>query len=256
LLASPALGYQTYSVIRQPCFPNIVSLFGSLSCSIEGPSYISSETPQPFQKTERTYIRTTNNSSHSNFRPWSHEPICTEELEGIGDVLCVFTSTDFQNGRGISIITIPRIAEQISILPVFSPSASNSGLNTSSSRRVSQLPGKGRAILASSEIQQGEPIAADAPVVLFREGLAGMLSLQEYEELMRVAVSRLPAITQKSLSNLSARRFTARAGGSSVFLMGVLVNHAGLSISIGGVPHAGIFHEFGLINHSCAPKSV
>jgi hypothetical protein len=38
--------------------------------------------------------------------------------------------------------------------------------------------------------------------------------------------------------------------------MGVMVNHAGLSVSVAGVPHAGMFHEFGLINHSCAPKFV
>jgi hypothetical protein len=179
LFTSPALGYTTYSIIHQPCFSTTVQLFGSLGCSIGGPSYISSEAPRSFERSKRSYLTLTDSRPQNNFRPWSYDPVCTEKLEELGDMLCVFTSSVFLNGRGISIITTPGIAEELSALPVFHAPPSAVHSNISSSTHISKVPDKGRAVIASSDIKQGEFVTADAPIVLFREGLAGILSLQE-----------------------------------------------------------------------------
>lgn len=58
-------------------------------------------------------------SSENWAHHWTHQPVCTEILEALGSELCVYTNATFSHGRGISIFTTPRIAEEIAALLPF-----------------------------------------------------------------------------------------------------------------------------------------
>ena len=55
----------------------------------------------------------------SPYAPWTHRPICTDTLPSLGSKLCVYTNDSFSNGRGISIFTTPKVAEEFAYLPAF-----------------------------------------------------------------------------------------------------------------------------------------
>src|SRR5258708_5227318 len=69
--------------------------------------------------------------SLNSYFPWTHKPVCTGYLDGVGDKLCVYTNATFSNRRGISIFTTPRIAKEFASLPPFQDPAALSaqGIN-------------------------------------------------------------------------------------------------------------------------------
>jgi hypothetical protein len=181
--------------------------------------------------------------------PWSHPPVCTEILQSINDKLCVYTSTTFGNGRGISIFTTPVLAEQFASLPAFrNPLALLSqDINTpTGTYRATSVPGKGIGMLASQPLGFGTRVTSHTPA--FLAYLETELSTLDREAWWRVAIQQLPERLRKDFLALST------VYGDERVRVQDIVKANTFQIEIGGVNHLAVWPETSRLNHACAPK--
>jgi hypothetical protein len=181
--------------------------------------------------------------------PWSHPPVCTEILQSINDKLCVYTSTTFGNGRGISIFTTPVLAEQFASLPAFhNPMALLSqDINTpTDTYHTTSIPGKGIGMLASQLLDFGARVTAHTPA--FLAYLETELSTPDREAWWRVAIQQLPERLRKEFLGLST------VYGDERVRVQDIVKANTFQIEIGGVNHLAVWPETSRLNHACAPK--
>jgi hypothetical protein len=125
--------------------------------------------------------------------PWAHPVICTDTILSINSPLCIYTSTTFASGRGISIFTTPSIATKFASLAAFSyPNALKKDyVNTpTGTYRTQKITGKGIGIVASKDLGFGDRVTAHTPA--FIAYLEGELGTVEREGWWREAVERLP----------------------------------------------------------------
>ncbi|EXJ55370.1 hypothetical protein A1O7_08297 [Cladophialophora yegresii CBS 114405] len=191
-----------------------------------------------------------------SYFPWTHKPVCTEYLDGIGDKLCVYTNATFSNGRGISIFTTPRIAQEFAALPPFQDpsSLSSRGINPEPSDDTPTQPwytalirGKGMGMLASRALQRGDLITAYTPYLLAH--MENVLSTQDREYYLRLAVDQLPTASRNVYLGL-AKTYN----DPSVVAQDVVKANA-FEIQIGGLMHLAVFPESSRFNHACAPNA-
>lgn len=189
---------------------------------------------------------TTPNSSNPG--SWSHPPICTDILQNIGSKLCVYTSTSFSNGRGISIFTTPDLADQILTLPPFrDPSFPHSNINAFSGNWYTKsLPGKGMGMLAKRDLKFKDRVTAYTPALLAY--LESELSTVEREKFFRIAVSQLPQATRDMYLSLATVY-----GIESVKCQDVVKANT-FQLEVGGHNHLAVFPETSRLNHACSPK--
>jgi hypothetical protein len=189
--------------------------------------------------------------SRSKFHPWSHEPVCTEILESVGSKLCVYTNASFADGRGISIFTTPRIADEVAASPAFrDPAAlSNMDINTfSGAWYTEELPGKGVGMLAKKKLSHGTRVTAYTPALIAY--LEQDLPTLKREEFYRVAVNQLPPRTKDSYLRLATVYGDPRVRAQDVVKANTFQMH------VGGQNHLAVFPETSRLNHACSPKYV
>ncbi|OCT44574.1 hypothetical protein CLCR_05848 [Cladophialophora carrionii] len=200
-------------------------------------------------------------SSHSStqeisgsYFPWTHKPVCTEYLDGIGDQLCVYTNATFSNGRGISIFTTPRIAQEFAALPPFQDPESLSSRGINAEPDVPTQPwytalirGKGMGMLAARPLQRGDLITAYTPYLLAH--MENVLSTHDREYYLRLAVDQLPPASRNIYLGL-AKMYN----DPSVVAQDVVKANA-FEIQIGGLMHLAVFPESSRFNHACAPNA-
>lgn len=188
-------------------------------------------------------------ATYTKYAPWSHAPVCTELLQGLGSKLCVYTNASFSNGRGISIFTTPKIAEDFANLPAFLDAAAMDDINVSSGAWYTQeLPGKGVGMLAKKTLKFGDRVTAYTPALLAY--LEGELSTLEREKYFRLAVSQLPDATRDSFLQL------ATVYGDPRIRVQDIVKANTFQLEAGGQNHLAVFPETSRLNHACAPKYV
>lgn len=191
-----------------------------------------------------------NDNSTTAFAPWCYEPICTRVLDGIGSKLCVYTSKTFANNRGLSLFTTPEASEKIvASAPFRTPDVlSENAVNVVKSNWYTKLtPGKGLGMFAKADIQLGETITANTPVLIaFTEGI---LPKSEREEFLRIAVDQLPVTTRNSLLELSNLY-----DDQDISLQGRISGNA-FDLQIDGNGHLAVFPEASRINHACSPNA-
>lgn len=181
--------------------------------------------------------------------PWSYAPACTGVLQSIDDQLCIYTSTSFSNGRGISIFTTPAAAAQFASLPAFhNPSAfSDLDVNTNSGAwRASSLPGKGIGLIASRPLQFKDRITAYTPAFLAYSEIE--LSILEREAWWRQAIEQLPKRIKEEFLGL-----TVVYGDERVRVQDIVKANT-FQVELGGVNHLAVFPETSRLNHGCNPK--
>jgi hypothetical protein len=188
-------------------------------------------------------------SSAIDYAPWSHAPICTPKLENINDILCVYTSTSFSNGRGISIFTTPSAAEEFAALPVFQdPSAlEEKNINVpTNTYRATSISNKGIGLLATKPLKFKDRVTAFTPV--FLAYLEGKLSTLDREKFWRLAINQLPPSSKAAFLEL-----TYVYGDERVRVQDIVKANT-FQIEVGGVNHLAIFPETSRLNHACNPK--
>ncbi|KIY01129.1 uncharacterized protein Z520_02681 [Fonsecaea multimorphosa CBS 102226] len=207
-------------------------------------------------------VASSNDEEHAyrtdHFRgPWSHEPVCTDYLDTLGDQLCVYTDATFGNGRGISIFTTPGIAQEFaSLLPFQDPSAlSSHGINPPEDSNAdanrpwytTSIPGKGMGMLASRALQRGDLVTAYTPYLLAH--MENVLSTSERERFLRVAVDQLPPASRDQYLGL------AKIYGEPSVVVQDVVKANAFEMQVAGQMHLAVFPEASRMNHACAPNA-
>ena len=184
-----------------------------------------------------------------DYAPWAYPPACTNILQSIDDKLCVYTSTSFGNGRGISIFTTPTLAGQFTSLSAFQdPSALDAQhINANSGTwHTSSLPGKGIGMLASEPLKFRDRVTAYTPA--FLAYLEPELSTLDREAWWRVAIEQLPKKLREDFMSL-----TYVFGDERVRVQDIVKANT-FQVNIAGVNHLAIFPETSRLNHACNPK--
>lgn len=237
-------GSHHVDVLSQQCYLKSLQLSANLACSrLDAVDFVS-QINSSLSIEENSAV---NLHLLEDYAPWSYEPVCTEYLENVGSELCVYTNAMFSGGRGISIFTTPRIAQEFaSSLPFQDPSALDE-INVSKDQwYTKKLPGKGMALMAARELKRGDRITAYTPALLAHMEQA--LSTQKREHYLRIAVNQLPRATRESYYTLATI-----FGDPSVIAQDVVKANA-FEMQIGGQMHLAVFPETSRMNHDCGPK--
>lgn len=186
-------------------------------------------------------------SALTNHGPWSYKPVCTDVLQSIKSKLCVYTNTSFSDGRGISIFTTPKIAEEFAALPPFQDPNALENINVFSGNWfVQELPGKGMGMLAKKKLKFKDRVTAYTPAFLAH--LEDELPTMEREKYFRIAVLQLPDRTREMYESL------ATVYGYPQIKYQDVVKANTFQLDVGGQNHLAVFPETSRLNHACAPK--
>ncbi|KAF2656577.1 SET domain-containing protein [Lophiostoma macrostomum CBS 122681] len=194
--------------------------------------------------------RIKNTLGNTKYGRWTHQPICTEILEGVGDKLCVYTNSSFSHGRGISIFTTPTIAEEVAGLPAFQDPAALPKANVNIDSRVweaKSIPGKGIGVVAKRTLKFKDRVTAYTPALLAY--LDDGLELLEREKYLRIAVEQLPEATRDSYLHL------AYIYGYPDIRVQDIVKGNTFQLQLAGQNHLAIFPETSRFNHDCSPNA-
>jgi hypothetical protein len=173
-------------------------------------------------------------------------------LQTINSKLCVYTNSSFSNGRGISIFTTPRLAEEFANLPAFQDAAAlaSKKVNIDSGVwRTEGLPGKGVGMLAKNKLEFKSRITAYTPALVAYLEEADELSTMEREKFYRIAIYQLPDATREAYLQL------AYIYGQPSVRVQDIVKANTFQLQVGGQNHMAVFPETSRINHACSPNS-
>ncbi|KAG9186810.1 hypothetical protein G6011_09918 [Alternaria panax] len=187
---------------------------------------------------------------HDIYAPWSHIPVCTPHLPGINDTLCVYTDETFARGRGMSIVTTPRLAREFAVLPAFLDDALLAARSVNIPTdvyRATNIPGKGVGMLAARQLMFGNTVTSHTPA--FIAYLESELSTLDREALWRVAIGQLPRPLQESFLSL------ATVYGDERVRVQDIVKANTFQLEVGGVNHLAVWPETSRLNHACAPNA-
>jgi hypothetical protein len=119
---------------------------------------------------------------------------------------CLFTSADFRNGHGISLVTSTTTAAHLIGLDVFS----DKPMPLSIRRRESQGPGyeirpvhgKGNGVIARRRIRRGEIIMVDVPAVFVGVSFLADMKPHHRRRILKQAINQLPEETRRRVRGL------------------------------------------------------
>lgn len=189
------------------CAPNSFRSPFDLSCSL--PIEALSEDIHPPNNIHRTSSKPQEvfKSSHShetnNHGVWSHKPRCLRQYNAT-QKYCVYTSSTFAEGRGISIFTNANSTLDILSLPAFTDPKVVKGINKEHNRAYKQeeIPGKGLGLVATLPIKRGENIFSTTPVFLLEEGIYDDFVEKDRMPFYHLAVKQLPKPAEKLFNDL------------------------------------------------------
>jgi ribosomal RNA assembly protein len=164
-------------------------------------------------------------------------------------VLCIYTSTSFSNGRGVSIFTTPSVAKQFATLPAFKNTSAleHQNINVPTDTwRASSMPNKGIGLLATKQLKFKDRITSYTPVFLAH--LEGELSTMDREKWWRHAIHQLPEKSRQEFLSL------AYVFGDERVRVQDIVKANTFQIEVGGANHLAIFPETSRLNHACNAK--
>jgi hypothetical protein len=180
---------------------------------------------------------------------WSHPPICTQILPSINDKLCIYTSTTFASGRGISIFTTPTLAQQFSSLSAFLNPFTLAKVNIpTNTYHATSIPNKGIGMLAIAPLVFGDVITSHTPA--FIAYLESELGTIEREKIWGAAIEQLPHRIREEFLGLSYVY-----GDERVRVQDIVKGNT-FQLEIRGVNHLAIWPETSRANHACNPKCV
>lgn len=138
--------------------------------------------------------------------PWTHVGPCYGQQE---KKFCVYSSKTFAGGRGVSIVTRPARAEQLStIAPFTNPDLTrhtNKDLDPEYEPvyRSVKVPGKGIGLVAVKTIERGDHIMSNTASVMIDYGLFEELKIDDVWALQAAAIDLLPQRHRALVMNLS-----------------------------------------------------
>ncbi|PTB34911.1 hypothetical protein M441DRAFT_32405 [Trichoderma asperellum CBS 433.97] len=165
-------------------------------------------------------------------------------------MFCVFSSYGFADGRGISILTTPDRVESLQQLPAFSDDDALSGINEQVSPpfEETELPGRGRGLIANKTLHRGDRIFAHTPILMLDGESFGDLEKKQWLELEHTAANNLPPKTKKMFSALYGRPMTDPVSDR--------IDTNAFELELDEVVYYAVFPEIARLNHDCRPNAA
>lgn len=207
---------------HQTCSRNPLLMSGPLVCASTS-------------KAARIY----SNRSLSSFNSWDGPLDCQ------GDY-CVYSNRAVSKHPWAVLCTTPEAAqgldENFHILP------NNWNLSEPAPYHISELPGKGRGLIANRKIHRGERVIAEDAILA--------LPIHAHLQLSPGIRSHLYDVILENLPSAARDEFLSQVGEDVT----TVIDRNGFEIHTGrdddAVRYVGAFPEQALINHDCRPKSV
>ena len=242
-------------------------LFALLSCNLNGEEQVYFTLPSTSSPRATAVRDSINEHSTSSVRSgsqsskWDFPVICTEKFPEFDDSLCLFTSTTFASGRGISLITTLSLANVFLSLPALTDPGTLAAVNNHTFSedldhhqkppcKPTPLPNRGIGTLATRPLEPGSPITAHTPLLLVLSQAPELIPPPELEPIFRKAAAQLPPVSRDMLLAL------ARNTGIEEFWIHDIIQTNLFEVEIGGMKHLAVFPETSRINHDCGPKYV
>jgi len=144
------------------------------------------------------------NASHDNDMSWTFLPKCldnTSKTDNTSSSLhCLFTSPEFRNGHGISLVTTTTSASHLIGLDAFVDKpmlhVARQGASLEPAYEVLPVEGKGQGVVARRRIRRGEIIMVDVPAVLIAVSFLAETKPHHRRRLLKQALNQLPEETR------------------------------------------------------------
>ena len=263
---------QNIVTLKQQCLSLSISVFALSSCSLDGDEQVyitltktnsaSQSKSSPRTSALKEANDTSSNSasqSNSASSEWDFPTVCTKAFSEINGPLCLFTSTTFASGRGISIITTPCLADIFLTLPAVANAGALLAVNNKTTGadvddrylppcKPTPLPNRGIGTLATRSLRPGDPITAHTPLLLVLSHAPELLPPPELEPIFRQAAAQLPPVSRDMLLAL------ARTSGVEEYMVHDIIQTNLFELEIGGMKHLAVFPETARVNHDCGAK--
>ncbi|KAK2067066.1 hypothetical protein P8C59_000832 [Phyllachora maydis] len=177
--------------------------------------------------------------------PWTTTPLCstTDSTD-----YCLFATSAFRNGHGISLVSSPHVAAELAGHDAFADAPDPRRPRPPKWRLDHVGGGRGRGAVASGPVRRGEVIVADVPALLLDTAFLRAVRPHHRRRLLRRALAALPEATQAEVLGLSH-------GDGPQPLDGILaLNAHGVGMDDGRILLA-LFPNIARINHSCRPNA-
>jgi hypothetical protein len=134
----------------------------------------------------------TSTSTRSTPGVWNMEPYCLLS-EVANGCFCVYTSTTFAEGRGLSIVAMPLQIEGVLHATAFTHKL-EPWMNVQNDTRFKHVhvPGKGVGIVAETTIYKGDYVLMTTPISAVQDHLMQHGTEEQLFSLLEVGVERLP----------------------------------------------------------------
>ncbi|THV50499.1 hypothetical protein BGAL_0147g00020 [Botrytis galanthina] len=206
-------------------------------------------------------------STSSSPSPWQYSPVCSNITSTSPKTpqFCVYTSTTFASGRGISLLTTPKIASKIASLPAFTSSLPFQPLYNSSNPapfEIRQLPGRGMGVIATRPIKRGTILFAYPTIGIYhnsafpRSHNSSSLSQnqnQNHTSLFSLSATQLPPSTSNLLYSLAAHEPHRQLHNGEGIIGRLNTNTFGEDFL--GQEHSIVVPETARLNHDCRPNA-
>lgn len=180
--------------------------------------------------------------ANDNAMSWSFPPKCInqESLDNSSRVDCLFTSAEFRNGHGTSLVTTTTSASHLIGLGAFSdkpaPLAAQRRDSLGPSYDIVPVEGKGQGVVANRLIRRGEIIMVDFPAVLVSIPFLADTKPHHRRRLIKQAINQLPEETRSRVYGLSR--------SSSKYEVDAIMGSNSNTITVGeDEVHVGLFTE-------------
>ncbi|RDW71413.1 hypothetical protein BP6252_07976 [Coleophoma cylindrospora] len=177
------------------------------------------------------------------YYPWDSAPKCLNTSD-----FCLYTSSSFASGRGISIITTQSTAASLASIPIFTtkqpPVYPPKGHNL---YYEFDFPGRGRGVIANTTFHRGDLIFSHTPLLLLDEEMFEGTSKTERNSVAKQAVDALPPATREL--------FYSQAGHFGTDPVEDRIRTNGFAIKLGGRTYGALVPEAARLNHECRPNA-
>ncbi|TGO24959.1 hypothetical protein BPAE_0090g00030 [Botrytis paeoniae] len=195
--------------------------------------------------------------------PWQYPPVCSDITLTSPKTpqFCVYTSTTFASGRGISLLTTPKIASKIASLPAFTSSLPFQPLYNSSNPapfEIRELPGRGMGVIATRPIKRGTILFAYPTIGIYHNSAFprshnSSSSSQNHTSLFSLSATQLPPSSSNLLYSLAAHETHRQLHNGEGIIGRLNTNTFGEDFL--GQEHSIVVPETARLNHDCRPNA-
>ncbi|KAG9229945.1 putative N-lysine methyltransferase SMYD2 [Amylocarpus encephaloides] len=178
---------------------------------------------------------------------WTTKPSCVSDDSG--QEFCVYTNSNFANGRGISFFTTEEISESVKDLAAFSEEGVHDEVNVFSDPpwEVRNIPGRGNGLFATRKLERGDLIIADTPLGVYNSD-AFFADYGLGYQYLRKTYDQLPEESRVILMSTAAH-----SPGDPIMER---INTNAFAGEFEGQNHFFLYPETALMNHDCRPNSM